>query len=172
VTGGPRSASRLLCHGHVPQLRKPLVKVGCASLVPKIPATEHCSERSTAPELFGTRRIYQDVDGKLDPFPSPVRVLFQELSKERPRDPARGVFSFLCNQHQVVRLSVWEPNRGWTSMSLTIAECAMQARYCEWYAARTQDEGDRKYLLRKARDWKRLAAKKEMNIRWAAKAAA
>ncbi len=57
-------------------------------------------------------------------------------------------------------------------MSLTIAECAMQARYCEWYAARTQDEGDRKYLLRKARDWKRLAAKKEMNIRWAAAKAA
>ena len=53
-------------------------------------------------------------------------------------------------------------------MSPTNAECAEQARYCEWYAANTQDERDRKYLLRKAGDWKRLAAKKELDIRWAA----
>jgi hypothetical protein len=53
-------------------------------------------------------------------------------------------------------------------MSPTIAECAERARYCEWYAAHTQDERDRKYLLRKAADWKRLAAKKELDIRWAA----
>jgi len=57
-------------------------------------------------------------------------------------------------------------------MSPTIAECAAQARYCEWYAAHTQDEKDRKYLIRKAGDWKRLAAKKELNIRWAAAKAA
>jgi hypothetical protein len=48
----------------------------------------------------------------------------------------------------------------------------MQARYCEWYAARTQDEGDRKYVLKKAKDRKRLAAEKEVNIRWAAAKAA
>jgi hypothetical protein len=50
----------------------------------------------------------------------------------------------------------------------TIAECAEQAPYCEWYAANTQDERDRKFLLRKAGDWKRLAAKEELDIRWAA----
>ena len=50
-------------------------------------------------------------------------------------------------------------------MSPTNAECAEQARYCEWYAANTQDERNRKYLLRKAGDWKRLAAKKELDIR-------
>jgi hypothetical protein len=53
-------------------------------------------------------------------------------------------------------------------MSLTISECLKQARYCEWYAAQTNDEQDRKYLLRNARDWTKLAAKKELDIRWAA----
>ena len=53
-------------------------------------------------------------------------------------------------------------------MSPTISECAEQARYCEWYAARTQEHGERKYLLQKARDWTRLAAKKELEVRWAA----
>jgi len=53
-------------------------------------------------------------------------------------------------------------------MSPTIAECAEQACYGEWYVANTLDERDRKYLLRKAGDWKRLAAKKELDIRWAA----
>jgi hypothetical protein len=58
-------------------------------------------------------------------------------------------------------------------MSPTIAECSEPARYCEWYAAHTKDEKDRRYLLQKARDWKRLAAKKELDIRFAgAKAAA
>ena len=54
----------------------------------------------------------------------------------------------------------------------TIAECLEHARYCEWYAARTHDEGDRKFLLRKAKDWTKLAIKKELEIRAAAKAAA
>jgi hypothetical protein len=57
-------------------------------------------------------------------------------------------------------------------MSPTIAQCSEQARYCEWYAAQTKDEEERKYLLQKARDWKRLAAKKELDIRWAAAKAA
>ena len=33
----------------------------------------------------------------------------------------------------------------------TIAECLEHARQCEWYAARTNDEEDRKFLLRKAK---------------------
>ena len=32
----------------------------------------------------------------------------------------------------------------------TIAECLEHAHQCEWYAARTNDEEDRKFLLRKA----------------------
>ena len=39
------------------------------------------------------------------------------------------------------------------SMSPTIAECLEHARQCEWYAARTNDEEDRKFLLRKAKHW-------------------
>jgi hypothetical protein len=61
-----------------------------------------------------------------------------------------------------------EPLVGASTMSPTIAECSEQARYCEWYAANTSDESDRRYLLRKARDWRRLAAKKELDIQWAA----
>ena len=54
----------------------------------------------------------------------------------------------------------------------TIAECLEHVRQCEWYAARTNDEQDRKFLLRKAKDWTKLAIKKEPGIRAAARAAA
>ena len=58
------------------------------------------------------------------------------------------------------------------SMSPTIAECLEHARQCDWYAARTNDEQDRKFLLRKAKDWTKLAAEKELEIRASARAAA
>jgi hypothetical protein len=58
------------------------------------------------------------------------------------------------------------------SMSPTIAEWLEHARQCEWYAARTNDEEDRQFLLRKAKDWTKLAIKKELEIRAAVKTAA
>jgi hypothetical protein len=57
-------------------------------------------------------------------------------------------------------------------MSPTIEECLEHARQCEWYAARTNDEEDRKFLLRKAKDWTKLAFKKELEIGASAKTAA
>ena len=45
-------------------------------------------------------------------------------------------------------------------MRPTVAECLEHARQCEWYAART-DEGDRKYLLWRAKEWMKLAVEKE-----------
>jgi hypothetical protein len=57
-------------------------------------------------------------------------------------------------------------------MSPTIEDCLENARQCEWYAARTTDEEDRKFLLRKAKDWTNLAAEKEQEIRAAARTAA
>jgi hypothetical protein len=57
-------------------------------------------------------------------------------------------------------------------MSPTIEECLERARQCEWYAVRTGDEADRKYLLWKARDWRKLALKKEREIRASARRAA
>jgi hypothetical protein len=57
-------------------------------------------------------------------------------------------------------------------MSPTVAECLEHAHYCEWYAARTNDEGDRKFVLRKAMVWRMLAFKKELEIRASARAAA
>jgi hypothetical protein len=54
----------------------------------------------------------------------------------------------------------------------TIEDCLENARKCEWYAARTDNEADRKFLLRKAKDWTKLAIKKELEIRAAAKSAA
>ncbi len=54
---------------------------------------------------------------------------------------------------------------GWRfTMSPTIEECLARARQCEWYAARTNDERDRKFLLRKAKDWTKVAIKKELEI--------
>ena len=54
----------------------------------------------------------------------------------------------------------------------TIAECLEHARQCEWDAARTNDEKDRKFLIRKAKDWTKLATKKELENRASARAAA
>jgi hypothetical protein len=57
-------------------------------------------------------------------------------------------------------------------MSPTIEECLEHARQCEWYAVRTGDEADRNFLLRKARDWRKLAIRKELEIRASARTAA
>ena len=57
-------------------------------------------------------------------------------------------------------------------MSPSIEECLEHARQCEWYAARTNDKADREFLLRKAKESAKLAVKKELEIRAAAKAAA
>jgi hypothetical protein len=46
-------------------------------------------------------------------------------------------------------------------MSPTIEECSVHARQCEWYAARTNNEGDRKFLIRRAQQWTKLAQQKE-----------
>ena len=58
------------------------------------------------------------------------------------------------------------------SMSPTIAECLEHARQCEWYAARTNDEEDRKFLLRRAQQWTKLAQQKEIELRASARTAA
>ena len=54
-------------------------------------------------------------------------------------------------------------------MSPTIEECLERARQCEWYAARTNDEEDRKFLLRRAKHWAKLAAEKEFEVQAAAR---
>jgi hypothetical protein len=53
-------------------------------------------------------------------------------------------------------------------VSPTIADCLEHARQCEWYAARTNDEEDRKFLLRRAQQWKKLARQKEIETARAA----
>lgn len=47
-------------------------------------------------------------------------------------------------------------------MAPTIAECIQHARQCEWYASRTNDEEDRKFLLWRAQQWTKLAREKEL----------
>ena len=66
----------------------------------------------------------------------------------------------------------WRRTKSRLIMSLTIAECLEHARECGWYAAHTGNEEDRKFLLRKAKDWKRMAVKKELEIRATARIAA
>jgi hypothetical protein len=57
-------------------------------------------------------------------------------------------------------------------MSDTIADFVENARQCEWYAAHINDEEDRNFLLRKAKDWMKLAKERELEIRASARAAA
>jgi hypothetical protein len=54
-------------------------------------------------------------------------------------------------------------------MSPTSAEC-LEHRYCEWYVAQANDEGDRKFVERKAMDRTMIAIKKELEVRAAVRA--
>jgi hypothetical protein len=62
----------------------------------------------------------------------------------------------------------WRRTKSRLIMSHTIAECLEHARECGWYAAHTGNEEDRKFLLRKAKDWKRMAVKIRASARIAA----
>ena len=57
-------------------------------------------------------------------------------------------------------------------MSPTIEECLEHARQCEWYAAHTHHEEDRKFLLRMAKQWTKLAWEKKREVRASARSAA
>ena len=57
-------------------------------------------------------------------------------------------------------------------MSPTIAECLEHVRLCEWSAARTNDAQDRKFLRESAKQWRDLAAEKELEVRASARTAA
>ena len=57
-------------------------------------------------------------------------------------------------------------------MTNTISECAENARQCEWYASKTNKSEERKFLLRMAKHWKRMAAEKERELVRAARSAA
>jgi len=46
-------------------------------------------------------------------------------------------------------------------IQVTFLRVPRAARQCEWYAAHTNDEEDRKFLLRKAKEWTKLAREKE-----------
>ena len=48
-------------------------------------------------------------------------------------------------------------------MSPTVVECLEHVRQCEWYADRTSDEADRKFLLKSAKQWKKLAVGRTRN---------
>jgi hypothetical protein len=105
------------------------------------------------------------------------------VSKEKPRDQApRGFFfsdDFIAQSYQQLSSRPRGGNaRAPTppemleigAMSPTIAECLEHARQCEWYAARTNDERDRKFLLWRAQEWTKLAREQEQEA--AAKTAA
>ena len=57
-------------------------------------------------------------------------------------------------------------------MTATIAECAENARQCKWYASKTNNAEERKFLLRMAKRWSELAAEKEREVLTAARSAA
>jgi hypothetical protein len=57
-------------------------------------------------------------------------------------------------------------------MSLTVSECAENARLCELYASRVKNEAEKKFLRRMAKHWEAIAAERELQIRTFARATA
>ena len=57
-------------------------------------------------------------------------------------------------------------------MSPTVTECLEHARQCEWYAARTNNEADSKFLLWRDEQWMKRAREKELETRASARPAA
>jgi len=55
---------------------------------------------------------------------------------------------------------------------MTIAECAENARQCEWYSSKTNNSEERKFLLRMVKHWEKMAAEKEREVLKAARSAA
>ena len=53
-------------------------------------------------------------------------------------------------------------------MTARIAECAENARQRKWFASKTKDADERKFL---AKRWRELAAAKERDLREAARSA-
>jgi hypothetical protein len=87
------------------------------------------------------------------------------LKRETPQLEAEGAGYLIKQGSSTVH--------GWRYiMSPTIEECLEHARQCEWYAARTNDEGDRKFLHRRAQQWTKLAREKEIELSASARAAA
>jgi hypothetical protein len=58
------------------------------------------------------------------------------------------------------------------AMTAIISECAENARQCKWYASKTKNAEERKFLLRMAKRWSKLAADKEREVLKAARSAA
>jgi hypothetical protein len=58
------------------------------------------------------------------------------------------------------------------AMTATIAECTENVRQCKWYASKTNNAEERKFLLRMAKRWSELAAEKERELLRAARSAA
>ena len=56
--------------------------------------------------------------------------------------------------------------------SPTIAECLEHVRQCDWYAAHTNDEEDRKFIRSRAQHWTKLVREKELEVRAFARVAA
>jgi hypothetical protein len=52
-------------------------------------------------------------------------------------------------------------------MPVTTTGCLDHASQCEWYAAHTNDERDRKFLLRMAKHWTKQARKRDRRQRLA-----
>jgi hypothetical protein len=57
-------------------------------------------------------------------------------------------------------------------MNKTIAECVENARQCAWYASKTNNEEEQKFLLRLAERWTEFAVEKERELRDATRSAA
>jgi hypothetical protein len=57
-------------------------------------------------------------------------------------------------------------------MNKTIAECVDNAGQCAWYASKTKNEAEQKFLILLAERWTELAAKKERELRDATRSAA
>ena len=51
-------------------------------------------------------------------------------------------------------------------MTAVIAECAENARQCKWYASKTNNAEERKFLLRVAKRWSELAAENDAKCLW------
>ena len=148
--------------------------------VPQIAASEHCRDCSSLARTKCWRKLYQSVDGKTGPVPRTPRCTSGPSRKRVRRDPAtrlRRVSSFFAAQTLPFQKLSCPPcgvnaraprparNAGDRVMSPTVTECLEHARQCEWYAARTNNEEDRKFLLWRADQWTKRAQEKELETR-------
>jgi hypothetical protein len=117
--------------------------------------------RPLVPQVYDREKSYTGIAP--EPFYNPVMPVTSIFPNKRS-----------CDMNRVPKVEsamTWAFSKKIDGHAATIAECAENARQSKWFASKTKNEEERKFLLHMAKRWTELAAEKERELRDAARSA-